>query len=432
MLTNIAVCTEIRRQWQAGRPLLLYGAGGAGRDVRRFLDTQDIKVQAFIDAAARAGDVRDNIPVFTLADWLRTGHAKDTDILVSIHNHIVPVEPILKTLRQEGFGRVFNMVEYLAMFPDHPPQPNWLWLVPPKYFFDKSEKIARVRALMADEFSREWFDATVALRINGDYACLPEPVTVDEYMPSDLPVWCSPLRLIDCGAYDGDSINAFLGHGYEIEAVAAFEPDPASYETLSKRFSGINLSVFPYVVGAVSGEVRFNDGQGWSSRSSEDGPLLVCQRTIDETLPNFAPNLVKMDIEGAELAALKGAQVTLRRHRPGLAISVYHEPDDFLEIPLWLSSLDIGFICAAIIKADMASCYTLWPIDNRTFFHGLKFIRSLSITSGRLVTWVRITPIYSPRMPMKKSWTEAKKNRAMRMGAVLAGKWFQNSSFAMR
>jgi len=343
VLVDTAKWAEIRQQWQAGRPLLLYGAGGAGRDVCRFIATQGIKVQAFIDAATRAGGHRDDIAIFTLEAWLRTGRAADVDILVSIHNHVVPVPPIVETLRQVGFGRVFNMVEYLSMFPDHPPQPNWLWLVPPAYFFDKSEKIARVRALMGDEFSREWFDATVGLRITGDYARLPVPVTVDEYMPADIPAWRSPLRLIDCGAYDGDSISAFFTHGYDIEAVAAFEPDPASAATLSKRFPWIDLRVFPYAVGAAAGEVWFNNGLGWSSRSSEDGGLLVYRRTIDDTLPNFVPNLLKMDIEGAELAALQGARATLRSHRPGLAISVYHEPDDFLEIPLWLSALDIGY-----------------------------------------------------------------------------------------
>ena len=46
-----------------------------------------------------------------------------------------------------------------------------------------------------------------------------------------------------------------------------------------------------------------------------------------------------------------------------------------------------------------------------------KLIRSFSTTSGRRSTWVWIAPMYSPTMPMKKSWTEEKRKRPMTIGA---------------
>jgi len=52
---------------------------------------------------------------------------------------------------------------------------------------------------------------------------------------------------------------------------------------------------------------------------------------------------IKMDIEGSELAALVGAEKSLRKWRPKLAISLYHRPHDFFAIPLWLHSLGIGY-----------------------------------------------------------------------------------------
>jgi FkbM family methyltransferase len=50
-------------------------------------------------------------------------------------------------------------------------------------------------------------------------------------------------------------------------------------------------------------------------------------------------DFIKMDIEGAELRALKGASETIRTHKPKLAISVYHEWDDLLLIPRLIKSL---------------------------------------------------------------------------------------------
>ena len=54
-------------------------------------------------------------------------------------------------------------------------------------------------------------------------------------------------------------------------------------------------------------------------------------------------DFIKMDIEGAELRALKGAEATLRRFRPRLAVCLYHRPEDFHDIPAYLDSLNLGY-----------------------------------------------------------------------------------------
>ncbi|MDD3182123.1 MAG: FkbM family methyltransferase [Alphaproteobacteria bacterium] len=54
-------------------------------------------------------------------------------------------------------------------------------------------------------------------------------------------------------------------------------------------------------------------------------------------------DFIKLDIEGSELSALKGAEATLRRFKPKLAISLYHKCEDFYEIPLYLNNLGLGY-----------------------------------------------------------------------------------------
>ena len=60
---------------------------------------------------------------------------------------------------------------------------------------------------------------------------------------------------------------------------------------------------------------------------------------LSEHLRDEPVSFIKMDIEGAEIAALKGAAELIRRRRPDLAICTYHSISDLYEVPLYIHSL---------------------------------------------------------------------------------------------
>ncbi len=50
-----------------------------------------------------------------------------------------------------------------------------------------------------------------------------------------------------------------------------------------------------------------------------------------------------MDIEGSELRALQGSKMTIQKYMPKLAVSVYHNNEDLLEIYEFIKSLPIDY-----------------------------------------------------------------------------------------
>ena len=76
--------------------------------------------------------------------------------------------------------------------------------------------------------------------------------------------------------------------------------------------------------------------------TTEGGRTSIETITLDDyvtarNLPRL--DFIKMDIEGAELKALEGAQKTIRKYKPKLAICLYHLPHDPVLIPKLLNEI---------------------------------------------------------------------------------------------
>ena len=161
---------------------------------------------------------------------------------------------------------------------------------------------------------------------------------------------------VDVGCYDFRSALALGRHCNCVKKVYAFEPDPENYEKCLKKAENRSrkrirdVQLFPY--GAWSKKTTLSFAATGTTDSSflkdAEGSVLfpatsvsVPVTTIDSTIdPHERATTIKMDIEGSELEALKGARETICRDKPKLVVCIYHKPEDLWEIPLYIKSLN--------------------------------------------------------------------------------------------
>jgi FkbM family methyltransferase len=122
-------------------------------------------------------------------------------------------------------------------------------------------------------------------------------------------------------------------------AIVAFEPDPRNAETLRANMARNGFSHVTVVEQGVSDRsdtLRFNVADSTMSRLAEEGEdgIDVPVTSLDAYLAEVAraPTLVKMDIEGAEVAALRGAARMIADHAPEIICEVHGTEAEVREI----------------------------------------------------------------------------------------------------
>jgi len=301
---------------------VIYGAGLFGEVFYRVISKYE-KIDFFIDKYKTGTLHGINI-------------IKPSDIKedVKIYNSVAAYEDEVKKELN-----VISFVDTLSLYPNIIKEfynDGYLWLQGKLL----DDKLKEVRKLLNDKISLDFFDRWVKFRegFNMEYYPFPTNSLDEQYFIDEFEY---SKRFVDCGGFIGDTIETY--YKYNIGgAMISFEPDPKNLKLLNQKAKNKNVLVYPMGVSNETKILKFNS-KGSGGSISEDGDIFVAITNLDDTIYNFKPDYIKMDIEGSEKDALIGAKNIIKDFAPNLAISIYHRADDLWEIPLLIKELNPNY-----------------------------------------------------------------------------------------
>jgi FkbM family methyltransferase len=150
--------------------------------------------------------------------------------------------------------------------------------------------------------------------------------------------------VIDAGCYCCDTLERFIQwnkpKGYD--DIIAYEPDLKNFETCKKKVKEKSWKNVKLINSGVSDKeyiYKFVGNGDSTSYASIDGNEQTQMISIDASTNGKKISFIKMDVEGFELQALKGAKECIKRDHPRLAIALYHKEEDLIEIPHYIQTL---------------------------------------------------------------------------------------------
>lgn len=157
--------------------------------------------------------------------------------------------------------------------------------------------------------------------------------------------------VIDGGAYAGDTAVYFADLAKENGKVFSFEFMKENLE-LYNRNIGLNpklkdrIELIKRPLGANSLNKFYAVESGPGSYLTTNKPEGFSEEYTTISIDDFVKensiekiDFIKLDIEGAELETLRGAMETIKKHKPNIAVCLYHKLNDLWEIPKFLKEI---------------------------------------------------------------------------------------------
>ena len=208
-----------------------------------------------------------------------------------------------------------------------------------EFIEENEEKFNLVYNSLADEESKKVYTDILNFKVSGKIGYLLNSFCDKEEIYRDILKLSDCENIIDLGAYDGDTIREFLAFtGGQYSYITALEPDEKNFGKLLKNTEELfDITCLNMGAWDKKDTLIFENRAGRNSKLSSKGKSV---EVIDIDSLELSPTFIKMDIEGAELRALCGAEKTIKAYSPKLYICAYHRNEDLFSLPMKILELN--------------------------------------------------------------------------------------------
>lgn len=333
----------------------IFGSGSYSHRVLKLFELNHISVQGFIDFEDRVSNFESNslFKYEKLEKLKKIVEQSKCLVIIGIHNPYADVYNIKMRLLALNYEVLLSTeLQHLSLKHIELLE-NYMFVPQVLSYYDTPEILCD--DAFDDEYSNALYHAICQYRLHGDPTGLEKFVDPQSLYFPNLEDWFDEHValdfFIDAGAFDGDTMSAFLGKQYSIANWFAIEPNPMNFESLCEKSEAYrnrsDIHVLNNALWSSESELNiFFDELSPSSSVKEvenEKSITVKGISIDENFSLSGVGAIKMDIEGSELDALKGALMSICKLRPYLLLSVYHKKFDIEDIYNFLKSLDLNY-----------------------------------------------------------------------------------------
>ena len=304
---------------QSTKPIVLYGMGNGADKIISVLDRYDIKISGVF---ASDGFVRQKtFHGFPVTDYKTAKETfGDMIVLVCFGSSLPDVIANIKRIAEDQ--------ELYA--PDVPVYGDVLFNE--EYAIENKDRLQWVYNHLADDTSKKVFECAVMYKLTGKIDYLFDCQTSPDEIYENILSFGETETYFDLGAYRGDTVEEFLSVVKDYSKIIAVEPDKKTYNKLCLATEDVkNIKNINACISDVDGEIQF-EMNGSRGSTIAKGSNSITSVTIDTLSQEQVPTYIKMDIEGAELAAIKGGAKTITEHKPKMQIAAYHRSEDLITL----------------------------------------------------------------------------------------------------
>ena len=262
----------------------------------------------------------------------------NTSVIRSEMEHSALLRKLIYVLRKMGMIHALHTLQALVKRKRLNGQKSDFY----HYYIDNKNKFDEVMRLLQDESSKKTYCAVIEYRSTYKIALLKDVIVKPQYFPKDIVKHERHEVFIDGGAYIGDTVQDYCKYYLDNklaldDKLYLWECDDRNIKLIKKLVNkGMNYTIIPKAMWSSKTRIGFKLDGTSGSKQDNSSNILIDADSIDNIHFGERVTFIKMDIEGAEIEALIGAEQTIKAYKPKLAICIYHRPSDLFTIPLMI------------------------------------------------------------------------------------------------